>query len=128
MLGHGSGREKPQASAAVSRVAIMLAKLTEPREWTTGRRCSRSTLPVAGEREVADRVVPDELLVDDRVRVLGGAPGGVEGGDDGARARARHPVDHDAGPLELVEGPEVRERAGAAAGQDESDRALGEPG
>jgi len=72
--------------------------------------------------------VPDELLVNDRVRLFGGAPGGVESRDDRASAGARHSVDHDAGPLELIEHPDVREGAGTASGEDEPDRALGEPG
>ena len=54
-------------------------------------------------------------------------PVGVQAGDDRTDAGAGHPVDVQAGVLELAQHPDVGEGAGPTAGQHQPERPPGEP-
>ena len=63
----------------------------------------------------------DELGVAELLELLAGAPRGVHGGDDGADAAAGHPVDVQAGVLQLAQDTDVGERPGTAAREGQAE-------
>ena len=82
----------------------------------------RARNPVVGER-----ASPDPFLVAARVDLVRLHAYREHRPDEGARVAAAHTVDQDPGGEQLVERADVRERAGAAPGENDSDRAADEP-
>ncbi len=85
-----------------------------------GQRSHRRGLPVE------QRVPADELRVAEVLERVAVVAHRVPGGDDRPHARARHPVDPQAGVLQLAQHPDRGERTGRAAGEHDAEGTTGE--